>query len=229
MTARDRARLLLLAAVATTVAVYAIPLLRPLAWPLLLLSTVAHELGHGVTALAAGGSFHRLMIFPDGSGVAEWSGGGGRLQLAAVAAGGLLGPALGAALLLAVGRRPRRAGTALGSLAVVLGLVAIATIRTVFGLLFVGVLAAVCGLVAARASRETSQLVLVFLALQLALSVFSRSGYLFTPVAQTGAGTMPSDVGQMANALWLPWWFWGALCGAASVVVVVGAFRAYWR
>ena len=62
---------------------------------------------------------------------------------------------------------------------------------------------------------------LVFLAVQLALSVFSRSDYLFTSVARTGAGPMPSDVAQMASALFLPFWFWGAACGALSLAVLL--------
>jgi hypothetical protein len=69
-----------------------------------------------------------------------------------------------------------------------------------------------------------SQLALVFLAVQLSLSVYSRGDYLFTDVARMSGGDMPSDVANMASALFLPYWFWGALCGALSVVVLcVGA------
>ncbi len=47
--------------------------------------------------------------------------------------------------------------------------------------------------------------------------------------AETGADTMPSDTGVIASALFLPYWFWGALCGAFSVTVVALAIKAYWR
>jgi membrane-associated phospholipid phosphatase len=67
----------------------------------------------------------------------------------------------------------------------------------------------------------------VFLAVQLALSVFSRGDYLFTDVARTGEGTFPSDVANMSSALFLPYWFWGALCGAFSVAVLALGLRAY--
>jgi hypothetical protein len=52
------------------------------------------------------------------------------------------------------------------------------------------------------------------------LSVFSRGDYLFTDVARTQNGAMPSDVANMANALFLPYWFWGAACGLFSVAML---------
>ena len=60
-------------------------------------------------------------------------------------------------------------------------------------------------------------------------SVFARGDYLFTPVAETAGGAMPSDVGQIAAALVLPYWFWGAVCGGISVLVLGYGVRSYWR
>jgi membrane-associated phospholipid phosphatase len=70
---------------------------------------------------------------------------------------------------------------------------------------------------------------LVFLAVQLSLSVFSRGDYLFSEVARTGSGDFPSDVANMADALFLPYWFWGATCGAFSVAVLVVGLWAFLR
>ena len=61
------------------------------------------------------------------------------------------------------------------------------------------------------------------------LSRFSRGDYLFTPYADTGGGRLPSDVGQIATALWLPYWFWGALCAVASLWVLGWGVQRYWR
>ena len=72
-----------------------------------------------------------------------------------------------------------------------------------FGFLFVGATAILCFLTAWKAKPWLSHVVLLFFSCQLALSVFSRSDYLFTDVAQTGNGPMPSDVAQMADALLL--------------------------
>ena len=54
----------------------------------------------------------------------------------------------------------------------------------------------------------------------MSLSVFSRGDYLFKPAAKTTAGLMPSDTAQIAAALFLPYWFWGALIGALSLAIL---------
>ena len=70
---------------------------------------------------------------------------------------------------------------------------------------------------------------MVFLAVQLALSVYSRGDYLFTRAAVSSAGIGPSDVAVMAAALFLPYWFWGALCGALSLLLLYAGARAFFR
>ena len=225
----ERARLMLLVSAVFTFLLYRIPAGHYVAYPLMLLSTLAHELGHGVTALLVGGSFVRFEMWPDGSGAALWGGSGGRLQLALVAAGGLLGPALVAALAFISGRTARGARRALLTASFFLALALLLVVRNTFGALFVLIVCGLCLMVGLKASDEIAQLILVFLALQLALSVFSRSDYLFTPVAHTSEGTMASDVGQIALALYLPYWFWGGLCGLFSVLVLVFGLRVYWR
>ncbi len=225
----ERARAVLLVSIGLTAVLYLIPYGGYLAYPLMLLSTLAHEMGHGVTALLVGGSFHRFEMWPDGSGIAVWSGEVGPFRRAAVAAGGLIGPAVGAAVGFAVGRTIRGARGALIALAAILALALLLVVRNLFGLIFVGIVLGGCFLAARKASGEVAQLVLIFLAVQLALSVFSRGDYLFTPVAQTATGIMPSDVGQMASALWLPFWFWGAGCGALSVLVLIYGLKVFWK
>jgi hypothetical protein len=64
---------------------------------------------------------------------------------------------------------------------------------------------------------------------QLALSVYSRSDYLFTPVVHSREGTLPSDVSAIAEALAAPYWFWGAIAAAISVVVLWWGARTLWR
>ncbi len=225
----ERARLVLVVSIAVTAVLYLVPYGFYVAYPLMLLSTLAHEMGHGVAALLVGGRFERFLMWPDGSGVAMWSGETAGWRLAFVAAGGLLGPAVAAAVAFAVGRTLRGARNALLVLAVVLALALVLVVRNLFGFFFVAILVLGLSLIARRASAEIAQLVLVFLAVQLALSVFSRGDYLFTPVAETSAGPMPSDVGQMASVLVLPFWVWGAVCGGASVMVLAYGVRAYWR
>ena len=114
---------------------------------------------------------------------------------------------------------------------ILLVLSVILVVRNFFGFVFVGATAAICLLVAFKGRAWLSQVLLLFIACQLALSVFSRSDYLFTDVAQTSQGAMPSDVAQMSEALFLPYWFWGSFCALFSVAVLFiglrGAVREY--
>jgi hypothetical protein len=102
-------------------------------------------------------------------------------------------------------------------------------VRGWFAFGFVAAVALALGAAARPRSPWLGRFVLVFAAVQLALSVFTRGDYLFTPVAHTSAGPMPSDVAQMADALWLPYWFWGALCGLVSVGVLLLGLWSYLR
>ena len=85
-------------------------------------------------------------------------------------------------------------------------------------------------LIAINTRPAHAQTVLVFLGVQLALSVYTGGGYLFTQYVtiQNGQHT-PSDTQQMSQALFLPYWFWGAACGALSAVLLWAGARAYFR
>jgi hypothetical protein len=186
----------------------------------MLISTVAHEMGHGLAALLVGGRFESLKMWPNGSGVAAWSAAVGALGRAIVAAGGLVGPALAAALAFWAGREAKHSQAVLGILAAGLLLAEVLVVRNLFGFLFIGGLALLLGAIALRAPAHVAQITLLFLGVQLALSSWSRSDYLFTDVAMTAQGPMPSDVAQIADALWLPYWFWGGLCALFSLLVI---------
>ena len=214
------ARGALLTAAAVTIALYVVPGGDILARPLLWVATLAHELGHAAVTTAVGGEVVSVEVFADGSGVATSSRPAGRLRTAATAAGGLLGPAAVAAALFALARRPRAARiTAAATGAVLLAAVVFALrgpLALVLGVVLgVGLLA-----LAWRAPPTVTQVVLVFFAVQLALSVFSRGDYLFTPTAITANGAQPSDSAAIAAALVGPYWLWGALCGLVSVLVL---------
>ncbi len=225
----QRARLFVALAVVITIVLYVIPYGHYIGYPLVLLSTLAHEMGHGVAGWLVGGGFHALQIFPDGSGVASVSTGGGRVASAVVAAGGLVGPPVVAALLFLVSARQKVARFALGAIAVFLVFTFVAVVRNPFGWVFVGLVAVVAGAVAWKGSARLAQLVNVFIAVQLSLSVYSRGDYLFTEVASTAQGDAPSDVANMADALFLPYWFWGGVCALFSIVVLAGGVWMFWR
>jgi hypothetical protein len=219
------ARTIFLVSVGVTALLYAVPYGQYVAYPLLLLSTLVHELGHGLTAVLMGGDFESFKMWADGSGVAMHSGRYGAVAAAMVSAGGLVGPAVGAAVGLTCARRTLSSRVFLYIIGGGLALSLLLVVRNPFGWVFVGAVAAICLFIAAKANGDIAQIAVMFLSVQLALSVFSRSDYLFTAEAQTANGVMPSDVQQMSNALGGPYWFWGAVCAALSVAVLgVGAF-----
>ena len=211
-----------------TVLLYAVPFGRTLAWPLLLVSTLAHELGHGLAAVLLGGRFESLAVYPDASGVALWSEAFGRLATATVAGAGLIGPAFAAFALLALGGTERRARVVLALLGAGLVVVTVLLVRNPFGVAFTMLFAASL-LVVVLWGPRFSQTAVVLIAVQLALSVFSRSDYLFTRAAVTSSGVMLSDVAVMSRALVLPYWFWGAACGGLSIALLAAGFTLFLR
>ena len=220
--ARRRARTALKWSVVITLALYVIPFGAFLAYPLLLLSTMFHELGHGIAAIVSGGSFDSFMIFADGSGVAQHHGSGGAGVQAFVSAGGLVGPAIVAAMAFVAGRSIRGSRGLLGFMAIALAVALALVVRNPFGIAFTIALVLGFGWLAVRSEDGTVQLATVLLGTQLALSVFSRADYLLTDTAVTGAGLLPSDTAQIANALGGPYWAWGIACGAFSLLVLAG-------
>jgi hypothetical protein len=223
-----RARMALLGSIIVTVLLYVVPYGQTLAWPLILLSTLAHEMGHGIAAVLVGGRFESFVMFADASGLATWSGDVNRLQRAFVSAGGLVGPAVVAAGCFFFGRSERAARSALVLLGVGLILAEILVVRNLFGFAFVGIVAAGCLGLGLR-GKVAAQWGVLFVGVQLALSVFSRADYLFTATASTGAGAHPSDVAHIAEALLLPYWFWGAAVGLVSVLVLVLGVATFFR
>lgn len=216
-------------AAALTLALFLVPQLDVVARPLSLLSTVVHELGHGLVALALGGELHRLYVWPDGSGLAQYAGNFGRFASAATAAGGLLGPPVAAMFLFLASRGERPARRALAVFAAVLLIALLLWVRNLFGLFFIGSLAGLLILLLWKASASVAQLVTAFLAMQLTLSVFSRADYLFTSSAQTAQGVGASDTAQIAQALLLPYWVWGALIAAISLAILFAGLRSVAR
>lgn len=224
------ARTVLILSALATLVLYNVPFLgRILARPLVLLSTVAHEMGHGLTALLLGGRFQRFEMWANGAGLAEMDlTGFGRIRQGLTLAGGLVGPAVAAAVCFYLGRSTQGARACLLGLGVFLLLVEVLVVRNLFGFLFVGLLATAF-LFAARLPPDRAQLAVIFVGVQLALSIFSRADYLFTRGVVNPSGTYPSDVMRMQQALFLPYWFWGALCGAVSVAVLGWGVALFWR
>ncbi|MCX4240895.1 M50 family metallopeptidase [Paraliomyxa miuraensis] len=227
--ARRRTKAALVWSIVLTALLYSIPFGQLIGYPLILLSTLVHEAGHGLAAIVVGGNFERFVMFADASGMAYSTGVQPGWPQALVAAGGLVGPALVAGLAFVAARRAGWSRAFLVLMSAVALALLVLVVRNPFGIAFVGIVATLLGWLGLRGSSSTTQIATVFMAVQLSLSVFSRGDYLFMKEAHTGAGTAPSDVSLMANALGGPYWGWGLACGVFSVVVLVGGVWAFWR
>lgn len=219
-------------AIAASVAVAILPFGGLIGWPLSLLHTFVHELGHGFGGLLGGGTFESLELFWDGGGVAYTRGlDGDKLGRVLVLAGGLVGPAVAGSLFFFLALHPLGARVGLGLLGV-LFLAALALwVRSSLGVVVAGGF----GLVLLWAASQKSALVhqggSAFLGLQLALSVFSRGDYLFMSGSfEAGDGQKRvTDIQKVADLLGGPVFFWGLVIGALSVVVVGAGAYAFWR
>lgn len=213
------AQRVIIGATIVTMLFYVVPLFSPLAYPFTLFSTFVHEMGHGVAALLVGGEFVSFKMWSNGSGVAQITGDFGRLSRALVAAAGLIGPSIIAVFYFFGAGSSRKARAVLAVSGIVALVALLLLIRNIFGIFFVGGFSGLCFL-GAFYKPEWAQSLVAFFGCELALSVFARSDYLFKSEAVTEAGIMPSDVSQIASALFLPYWFWGALCGLISLIVL---------
>lgn len=227
------ARWALVGSALVTLALYVTPGLQFIARPLLYLSTLVHEMGHGVGALLGGGKWLDFHLFADGSGYATTATvRGDDFGRALTCAAGLVGPAVAAAVFMAMGLRARLARWALGASGVFFALSLVFWVRGSFGIAFVAIVAATCLGIAWFASDEVSRVALLCFATQLALSVYSRGDYLFEDYVDgqmSDGQRVASDAQRMADALGMTYWFWGLVCAAFSAGVLLFAVWLYVR
>lgn len=198
-----------------------------LIYPFAILTTWFHEMGHGLAALAMGQQFEQLMIFANGSGVAQSQvdADAPRATLAAIAAGGPLAPSLVGAALIAASAHPRLWRPALWLATAAIFASVIIWVRSPTGYFVLPLVAALLGLVAWRAQPAMARFTLQFLGLLGAMSMLRDWNYLFTEQAVINGQTILSDTGQIAAVLGLPHWFWAGLIVLVSAVMVGAALK----
>lgn len=199
---------------------------RKVVYPFALLGTWAHEMGHGIGALITGNRFEELELYRSLGGQALIGGADGISQVI-VSSLGLIGPALLGALVMVLGSRARTAPYVLAGLAVVIVASALIWIRNSFGFFAMIAIAAALGLVAKFAPELIRIVTAQLVAVQLALSAWSTRDYLFISGFERG-GWQDSDTQNIADELFLPYWFWGGLLGGLSILVLLWAFWYAW-
>ncbi len=205
----------------------ALPFGAFLIYPFAILTTWFHEMGHGLTALVLGQRFEQLMIFANGSGVAESqvAGDAPRAVLAAIAAGGPLAPSLVGALLILASAHARLWRPVLWASSAAIMLSVAIWVRSPTGLWVLPLVAAILALVAWRASPGFARFTLQFLGVLGAMSMLRDWGYLFTETAVINGQPILSDTGQIAAVVGLPHWLWAGVILLISAVMVGAALK----
>lgn len=202
-----------------------------LLYPFTILATWFHEMGHGIASMLAGRGFERLLIFADGSGLAESlrPADGYGLTDALIAASGPLGPAVAGALLILASRSPAATRYALAALGVALVVSTLIWVRSPTGWLVLPALGTAIGGLALRGPAPWQGFVIQLLGVQAAISAWQEFGYLFSPGGNVGGALHRSDTGAIADVLLLPYWFWGAIISAAILALLWWSFRLAFR
>jgi Peptidase M50B-like len=218
----------LMAAAVITVVLWQLPGGNYILYPFTILATWFHEMAHGLAALLLGGSFKNLLIFPDGSGMAHFSGPLflGRIGPALVAAAGPLGPPIAGAALILASRSERSASLSLKFLGIFLLVSTAIWVRSLFGFVMIPLIGLLILGIAFKGSPRLHGFAVQFLGVQACVSTYLQLGYLFTYSAgQLGI----SDTGHMQQALLLPYWFWGALIAVSSFLLLFQSLRIAYR
>ncbi len=217
----------LIGAAIVTVALWQLPEGKYILYPFTILATWFHEMAHGLTALLMGGRFTKLLIFPDGSGVAFYS---GPLMLGAigqvlVAAAGPMGPPLAGAALILASRGLRSASFCLKLLGSFLLVSTAIWVRSFFGIVAIPVLGLAVLAFSFKGSEQLQRVVVQFFGVQACVSTYLQLNYLFS----YSAGPLGiSDTAQIQQILLLPYWFWGGLMAAAScMILALSLWRVY--
>lgn len=205
----------------------ALPFGAYLIYPFAILTTWFHEMGHGLTALLLGQHFEQLMIFANGSGVAQSQidADASRFTLAAIAAGGPLAPSFVGALLIVASAHPRLWRPALWLAAGAIFASVIIWVRSPVGYWALPLVAVILAVIAWRAAPGFVRFALQFLGVLGGMSMLRDFDYLFTEQAVINGQTILSDTGQIEAALGLPHWLWAGLILLISGTMIGAALK----
>ena len=188
--------------------------------PIQFLSTWAHELGHGLGALMTGGSFLKLTVFPNFSGVAL-TGTSNDFQRAMVIFVGLLGPSLLGVLMIFLTRALNAYRLAILGLAALLALSLIWAADTFTVVTLIGG-AVILGGLAWKLPHLATLYLAHIIAIALCLNALTGFGYFFIGNAEIAGSLYRSDTGVLSDVIGGPYWMWGGLMVVLSVVILVG-------
>jgi hypothetical protein len=221
----------LIAAAVATVVLWQMPWGNYILYPFTILATWFHEMGHGLSAIALGGNFKKLLIFSNGSGLAYHDGPLflGPVGRALVATGGPLGPAIAGAGLILSSRRFQTAHYSLMFLSSLLLISALLWVRSLFGLLAIPLWGLLILTIALKTKRSVQGATIQFLGVQAIVSTYHQLDYLFTRETVINGQHRLSDTSQIAQQLLLPYWFWASLITVVTLLLLLQSLRLAYR
>lgn len=214
-------------AVAASLVLPRIPWGLTVLYPFALLSTWAHEMGHGLAGELVGGRFERLVLMRNLGGYALVARDGGA-ESVFVSAAGLLGPAVAGAAMIWMSARERIARYALAALSVLILISVLVWVRGAFGFFSMLAIGVVLAAIAFKAPTIVRVVVAGFIGVQFCLASWSGRDYMFTKNFQRDGETLNSDTQNIAEEWFLPYWFWGGLVLAISLAIMAFAFWRAW-
>lgn len=200
-------------------------------YPLLLLGTWFHEMGHGLTALLLGGEFIYLEIYENGGGVAYSNVSSSYLPFniarGVTAAGGLLGPAISGAILIGSARSKFSSKITLWLLIIIMVLSLCLWIQALLALIVLSVFVAILFFIAILRVRNLEAFTLLFLGTQCVLSTYLQIGYLFTKQFERDGKIQYSDTQMIAAHLPGTYWMWAILILLITIYLLYKSYRYY--
>jgi hypothetical protein len=203
-----------------------IPYGRLIFYPLTLLGTWFHEMGHALATVLVGGKMGGIQIFSNLSGVnySYLPQGTGNAKIALVSAVGPIMPSIFGALLIMSGRNKHLAKFALIILS---GMIVASSVAFMGmysdGMALVGVLGIGIGYVALKLDEEFLRLIVHILGIEAILSILAAFDYLKTTSAVVGGRESLSDTQQLAELTGIHHLFWAFSLTTFSIVVMVVA------
>jgi hypothetical protein len=219
---------------ALTILLWNIPGGNLILYPFTILGTWFHEMAHGIAAILMGGSFKQLVIFPNGSGYAQFTYSSmlfGVFGQSFVAAAGPIGPSIAGAVFIIASSSKKTTEWALYLFSTLLIISSVIWVRPIisWGFLLVILFSFFASLISLKASLRFKVLTLQFLAVQAFISVYQSIGYLFSSGAFVDGSPNMSDTQVIADNLFLPYWFWGAIILALNIWLIYISLKIFFN
>ncbi|RNC87618.1 MAG: M50 family peptidase [Winogradskyella sp.] len=186
-------------------------------YPFTILGTWFHEMGHGIMSMVVGGSFNKLEIFSNGSGLAHSSYFDSdfyfnkNIALGLVSASGLFGPPIIGSILIIMSKTEKRSKIMLYLLSIVMLISVIIWVRTTVGIVVIISLGSILLYVAIKGNETLQQLVVQFLGVIAIIDTYKQIDYLYTKSFISNGVEKLSDTGAMAERIGLTYNFWATV------------------